>query len=95
MSTEMVVLAAGFFGIIFMIIAGFIILRVDNSRTVRENIRLQTALARSQGTASGYYQSGSQNEQGEMGWLSSIISEVVSKNPELVTQFLSGMKKEG
>jgi hypothetical protein len=71
------------------LIIGFVLLRVDNSRTTRENIRLQTALAR-QGT----YQGGSSSNDGELGFLGTMISEIVSKNPEIVTNLLGSMKKE-
>ena len=89
------VLAVGVVAIIITILIGFILLRIDNSRTVRENIRLQTAIARNS-PGSGSYQGASQNGAGDLGWLGSIISEIIAKNPELVEKFISNFgKKEG
>lgn len=98
MPVDLVTIALiGFFAVIITLLIGFVLLRIDNSRTVRENIRLQTALARNPGAGSypSGYPSHGENE-GELGWLGSIITEVVTKNPELVEKFLSniGQKKE-
>lgn len=97
MPVDLVTIAlVGFFVIVVTLIVGFVLLRIDNSRTVRENVRLQTAMARNSG--SGSYQSGYPREQneGELGWIGTVISEIVTKNPEIVEKFISNMgtKKE-
>lgn len=85
-----VILAVGIIAIIVTVLIAFVLLRIDNSRTVRENIRLQTAIARSGGLPSG----GQSSEGGELGWLGTIITEIVTKNPEIVEKFLGNIKKD-
>lgn len=86
-----VILAIGIFAIIITVLIAFVLLRIDNSRTVRENLRLQTAIARSGGQ---YPAGGQSSEGGEMGWLGTIISEIVTKNPEIIEKVLGGLKKD-
>lgn len=91
------ILLAGIIAIVILLIVVAFLLRVDNSRTERERIRSERYILKALQTggynpisSSGY----GQDENGEMGWVSSLISDVVAKNPELVQTFLNNLQKK-